>query len=206
MNKQTDVGNRRWYIFLTLFGTVIGSIWYFTGRSFPDLVKLIIKATSTPESTAVTMTPMTADVFVGLIDDYYRCINQAQHGIYSDYEICWNKLSNQPGEFQDLLNQSAEGGNGLKVYFDTWNDFKLGYALYFCDNKLEKSVEAEYFRYRWNDYINLYDKNKNYRKYSFGSDQNGPRIKSVDPSITKIDVYCELRVENWLPSQWTPTP
>lgn len=85
-----------------------------------------------------------------------------------------------------------------------WNDIKLGYALFYCPKSNGNFVDAEFYRYNWNDLSTPASPDiKRFVEFSFGLDKNGWRIKNGNVSLKKLSPDCEEkpRIE-----KWTPTP
>jgi len=144
----------------------------------PTITPAIV-ATSTPSPTLAVDSQL-----VQLIDNYYTCINIANTGSDSDYEECWNLLSDRPGEFQSNLNK-----NNFKAY---WKKYKVTYALYYCSKNLQSYVDARYYLYERSDLsIPIGNGSPFYLEYLFAFDENGWRIKGADDSISEIGSYCE---------------
>ena len=166
------------------------SIAMTTQAYLPGLANTPPALTTTPtfiSTSAPTPTLTVESQLVQLIDNYYTCINVANPDIASDYEKCWNLLSDRPGEFQDNFNRS-NAGFGLETFISFWKDYKATYALYFCPKGSEKVVDAQYDLYKRSDLsISV---GKYFLEYSFGLDSKGWRIKAAN-SISGIGSYCE---------------
>lgn len=149
--------------------------------------------TSTPAFVATSAPSPTSTVesqLVELIDKYYTCINVANPGSDSDYEECWNLLSDQPGEFQSNLNKND--------YKSFWKKYKVTYTLFYCSKNLQNFVDAEYHLFDRNDLSSpIGNGEARYLEYSFALNGDGWRIKGADSSIREIGSYCEIepRVE-----------
>ena len=156
-----------------------------TPTSIPSIIPTITP-TSTPDiiSTTIPSPTLTVeDQLVQLIDNYYTCINIANRGSDRDYEVCWNLLSDYPGEYQSHLNK-----NDFK---STWKKYKVTYALYYCSKYSLDFVDAKYYLYDRNDLsLPIGNGVAYYLEYSFGLDENGWRIKGGD-LISDIGSYCE---------------
>jgi hypothetical protein len=152
-----------------------------------------ITLTSTLIPTA-TWTPIPtldiADQLVGQLDIYFSCLNSAvpNDGDNSDYEVCWNLLSNRPGEYQSI--------NSKKNFIDYWKKYKISYALFFCPKEYNNSkqyfVHVRYYRYdRKDDSTPIENGTQNYAEYIFAHDEQGWRIKGVNLNLDDIGSYCE---------------
>ena len=142
--------------------------------------------TPAPQSNAPIPSPTLSaeDQIVQLVDNYYICINSANPSRDSDYEDCWNLLSDRPGEIQSNLNK-----NDYKVF---WKKYKVTYTLYYCLKNPQNYVDVKYYLYDRNDLSKPIGKgDPNYLEYSFAFDESGWRIKRADASIKGIGSYCE---------------
>jgi hypothetical protein len=140
--------------------------------------------TTTPAAINTTSAQAVEQQLVELIDGYYSCLNGANPNNNSDYEKCWNLLSDYPDEFQSHLNKND--------FIKFWKQYKVGYVLYFCSRDSEKLVDAEYYLYEQEDLSAPIGNGQKYiLEYSFALDSNGWRIKSGKVLNEKIGAYCE---------------
>ena len=140
--------------------------------------------TTTPVAINTTSVQAVEQQLVILIDEYYSCLNDANPNNNSDYEKCWNLLSDYPDEYQSHLNKND--------FITFWKQFKVTYVLYSCSRGAEKFVDAEYYLYQQNDLsVPIENGQKNILEYSFALDSNGWRIKSGRVLNEKISSYCE---------------
>jgi hypothetical protein len=131
-----------------------------------------------------------ADQLVVLIDKYFSCLNSAvpNDGDDSDYEACWNMLSNRPGEYQSVTNK--------KNFFDNWKKYKISYALFFCsknyNNSIQYLVHVRYYLYdRKDDSTPIENGTQYYAEYIFAHDDQGWRIKGANFKLDDIGSFCE---------------
>lgn len=140
----------------------------------PETFTAIRSETASPEpSLTATSTPQDVpSLLVSLVDDYFMCINNARDDVRSDYEPCWDMLSDRPGEFQDYLIQNS---GGKEAFIDSWMRFKVSYALYYCSGNGQQFVHAGYWYYERDDLSTPFTE-MNMIDYRFAFDDQGWRI------------------------------
>lgn len=121
---------------------------------------------------------------VQLIDDYYTCLNSANPNDRddSDYEKCWNLLSDRPGEIQS--------NSSKKEFIDYWKKFKATYELYFCLNNGQPFVHSRYFIYNRNNDFQPIRSDPYYLEFVLAHDSSGWRIKGAN-YLENIGSFCE---------------
>lgn len=149
--------------------------------------------TLTPTPTLIPASTELPDVPTQLIqhiDNYYTCLNSGNpnDGDDSDYETCWNMLSDRPGEYQSGLNK-----NNFLAY---WKKYKIKYALFYCSKSTQNSVQhfvhTRYYLYdRNDDSAPIGNGTQYYIEYLFAHDEQGWRIKAANVNIDDIGSFCE---------------
>jgi len=144
--------------------------------------------TSTPEPSPTATQQEVTGYLVSLVDSYHKCINNARHDQREDYKLCWDMLSDRPGEFQDYLNQNS---GGLPAFTDSWNKYKVSYALYYCYSEGQHLVYAEYYYHPW-DNLPQITGGQNILEYRFALDSDGWRITGAFVR-SRISTSCEIQ-------------